>query len=134
MKVRRKPIIFEAEQFCPQTNWVKSVIAWDTIKPRDMSFGYIQTLEGKMHVQAGDWIITGVKGEQWACAPDVFEMTYEKINIFELLESVKTMEELDALRKESYEEMSKSDKDRWHAIQTAFKEAKWKVQMMAMGI
>ncbi len=25
----------------------------------------VQTLEGKMHVSPGDWIITGVKGERY---------------------------------------------------------------------
>jgi hypothetical protein len=42
-----------------------------------MSWGYIDTLEGRHHVQFGDWIITGVKGEKYPCKPDIFEMTYE---------------------------------------------------------
>jgi len=25
----------------------------------------------------GDWIITGAKGENYPCKPDIFEMTYE---------------------------------------------------------
>ena len=29
--------------------------------------------------EAGDWIITGVKGERYPCKPDVFEMTYERV-------------------------------------------------------
>ena len=35
------------------------------------------TLEGKMLADAGDWIITGVKGERYPCKPDIFEMTYD---------------------------------------------------------
>jgi len=39
----------------------------------------IETLEGKMKANKGDWIIKGVKGELYPCKPDVFEMTYEKV-------------------------------------------------------
>ena len=28
---------------------------------------YIDTLEGRMHANAGDWIITGIKGEKYPC-------------------------------------------------------------------
>ena len=39
----------------------------------------IETLEGVMKANKGDWIIRGVKGELYPCKPDVFEMTYEKV-------------------------------------------------------
>ncbi len=39
----------------------------------------IHTLEGDMKAEAGDYIITGVKGEQYPCKPDVFRQTYELI-------------------------------------------------------
>ena len=39
----------------------------------------IETLEGVMKADKGDWIIRGVKGELYPCKPDVFEMTYEKV-------------------------------------------------------
>lgn len=46
-----------------------------------MSGSYtIKTLEGRLHVSPGDWIITGVKGEKYPCRPDIFEATYEKVN------------------------------------------------------
>ena len=38
----------------------------------------IETLEGTMKANKGDWIIKGVKGELYPCKPDVFEMTYER--------------------------------------------------------
>lgn len=41
---------------------------------------YISTLEGDMIVSEGDYIIKGIKGEFYPCKPDVFEMTYERIN------------------------------------------------------
>lgn len=37
----------------------------------------IETLEGTMTGSPGDWIITGVNGEQYPCKPDIFEKTYE---------------------------------------------------------
>jgi hypothetical protein len=39
----------------------------------------IPTLEGVMVGSHGDWIIRGVKGELYACKPDIFEMTYEAV-------------------------------------------------------
>lgn len=59
MKFRKKPVIIEAYQ---------------TDKELD-----ITTLEGKMHASIGDWIITGVHGEQYPCKPDIFEKTYERV-------------------------------------------------------
>ena len=44
----------------------------------DMRLGLaIPTLEGVMLAIEGDWIIKGIKGELYACKPDIFEMTYE---------------------------------------------------------
>lgn len=37
----------------------------------------IKTLEGVMVVGWDDFIIRGVKGELYACKPDIFELTYE---------------------------------------------------------
>ena len=39
----------------------------------------IQTLEGPMHASVGDWIITGIRGEEYPCKPDVFDRTYEEV-------------------------------------------------------
>lgn len=40
----------------------------------------IQTLEGPLRAMPGDWIITGVAGEQYPCKPDVFHIYYEPID------------------------------------------------------
>ena len=37
----------------------------------------IETLEGTMTASVGDFIITGVAGEQYPCKPDVFYATYD---------------------------------------------------------
>lgn len=60
MKYRKKPVVIEAYQ---------------TDKELD-----IETLEGTMHASVGDYIITGVRGEQYPCKPDIFEQTYEPAN------------------------------------------------------
>lgn len=39
----------------------------------------IQTLEGVMSVDWGDFIIQGVKGELYPCKPDIFAATYEPV-------------------------------------------------------
>ena len=59
-KYMKKPVIVEAYQ-----------------TDKELS---IETLEGTMKANKGDWIIRGVKGELYPCKPDVFEMTYEKVN------------------------------------------------------
>lgn len=41
--------------------------------------GEIKTLEGVMQYRKGDYIITGVKGEQYACREDIFKETYELV-------------------------------------------------------
>ena len=38
---------------------------------------YINTLEGVMKANKGDYIIQGVKGEYYPCKADVFKDTYE---------------------------------------------------------
>lgn len=60
MKFRKKPIVIEAYQ----TNEEQ----------------IIQTLEGPLRAAPGDWIITGLRGEQYPCKPDIFEKTYEPVN------------------------------------------------------
>lgn len=82
-KYRKRPVVIDAVKFDPQQRpWPEGVKPWpneDGITPRDMSCGYIQTLEGQMHVMVGDWIITGVAGEKYPCKPDIFNLTYEYV-------------------------------------------------------
>jgi len=37
----------------------------------------IETLEGQMKANKGDFVICGVKGELYPCKPDIFWETYE---------------------------------------------------------
>lgn len=38
----------------------------------------IETLEGVMKANLGDYIIKGIKGEFYPCKPDIFEQSYEQ--------------------------------------------------------
>lgn len=40
---------------------------------------YVETLEGIMSCNKGDYIIIGVRGEIYPCAKEIFEETYEEI-------------------------------------------------------
>jgi hypothetical protein len=72
MEFRKKPVVIEATQWFKMGDHpaVEASLANDL-------FGWIDTLEGGHIVTPGDWIITGVKGENYPCKPDIFEMTYE---------------------------------------------------------
>ena len=59
MKFQKKPVIVDVYQ-----------------TQKDL---YIHTLEGVMHASPGDWIITGINGEQYPCKPDIFAKTYEPV-------------------------------------------------------
>ena len=48
----------------------------------------IPTLEGDMKASVGDYIITGVNGEQYPCKPNIFEKTYEPVNEDEITSQV----------------------------------------------
>ena len=39
----------------------------------------VETLEGTMRGNAGDYLICGVKGEYYPCKPDIFEATYDAV-------------------------------------------------------
>ena len=83
-KYRRKPLIIEA------VIWKASKNSWDNImamgldghcSPGEMGSDtfYIETLEGKMKADIGDYIIKGTKGEFYPCKPDIFEQIYEEV-------------------------------------------------------
>jgi hypothetical protein len=40
----------------------------------------VNTLEGSLFAQVGDWIIRGIRGEFYPCKPDIFEETYEPVS------------------------------------------------------
>jgi hypothetical protein len=42
---------------------------------------FIKTLEVSMHVSVGDYIIKGVRGEIYPCKKEIFEESYDKVEI-----------------------------------------------------
>ena len=74
MKFMKKPVVIEATQWFKMGDHPKVFMGQLSDRPR------IDTLEGPMFVDVGDWIITGVKGEHYPCKPDIFEATYEPVN------------------------------------------------------
>lgn len=92
MHYRKKPVVIEA---IINTGEWKPIIDWlDKLNgtPVRIPFGsrpsitregdgsiYIETLEGTMKADIGDYIICGVKGEFYPCKPDIFEATYERV-------------------------------------------------------
>lgn len=59
MKFRKKPVVVEAERLTERIE--------------------IETLEGVMVGNPGDWLITGIAGERYPCKDDIFRATYEEI-------------------------------------------------------
>lgn len=58
-KFRKKPVVIEAFQISAKMT--------------------VETLEGVMSGNPGDWLITGVAGEQYFCKDEIFRETYEPV-------------------------------------------------------
>lgn len=85
-KTYRKTATIEAEQFDGSPEMINR---YQIGIPRSGYIGnkpsyILYTLEGAMNLEVGDWIATGVKGEQWAIADDVFKQTYEEVESIEI--------------------------------------------------
>lgn len=92
-RFRKKPVVISAVQFqgrrdaqevleffghdFPRTASGAGIVIGDDTsgEPRVL----IQTLEGVMRADPGDWIIRGVSGEYYPCKPDIFDATYERV-------------------------------------------------------
>lgn len=104
MQYRKKPVVVEALQFFPVPAIIKTdddgrqYVATPEILPAgvvkipamtvdarerrgityDMPARYVvNTLEGQMQINPGDWLVTGVKGKKYPCRPDIFDLSYE---------------------------------------------------------
>jgi len=86
---RKKPVVIEAFKYGidPRPDWFSDkvtsnqIITYVGTDVRDPSEYYceIKTLEGIMRGDCGDYIIKGVQGEIYPCKPEIFEMTYDKV-------------------------------------------------------
>lgn len=83
-KFRKKPVVIEAWR---HTNgnlvprWLSAAMADGRVwyQGGDAPYFTIETLEGEMRADVGDWIICGVKGELYPCKPDIFAMSYDLV-------------------------------------------------------
>jgi hypothetical protein len=85
MKYRKLPVIVEAIKYQAElgNNRVINWLSQQKANITDWLFFdgeiTIPTLEGKMKVSDGDFIIKGINGEFYPCKPDIFDKTYEPI-------------------------------------------------------
>jgi hypothetical protein len=75
-KFRKKPITITAELYSESAD-IKGVCNKSIIGC--VMGPHLHTLEGPLHISEGDWIITGVRGEQYPIKPDIFMETYEQV-------------------------------------------------------
>jgi hypothetical protein len=92
MKFRKKPVVIEAYLYDGDAEkafeWVRDLERKDTTTYLEYScFNgvatrgklYACTLEGRMEIPVGNFIICGVRGELYSCEPNIFQQTYEPI-------------------------------------------------------
>ena len=88
-KYRKKPVVIEAIQNDGDIQTITDILDWINGGPGATGAGtyeltgknqlsiFIDTLEGSMRADVGDYIIRGVNGEFYPCKPDIFAKTYE---------------------------------------------------------
>lgn len=83
LQTYRKVTTIKAEQF---DETAEAILSYNIIpKARFISVAHneapwlLPTKEGYMSLKKGDWIATGVDGEHWAIANDIFKRTYERV-------------------------------------------------------
>jgi hypothetical protein len=87
-RFRKRPVVIDA--WCidfdsAKPDWVAHAFDRDLSQTGALDWDpageglWINTLEGAMVGAIGDMLIRGVKGELYACKPDIFYMTYEPV-------------------------------------------------------
>lgn len=76
---RKKPVVIDAIQFDGTLASLEGFPIPEISQELGSKNVHIETLEGTMIAQPGDWIIRGVKGEFYPCKPDIFAATYEPV-------------------------------------------------------
>ena len=97
IKIYRKTATIKAEQFDPEngvipdgvfdkefehtTSGMISAMVNELQTGNPAHNWHIKTLEGDLKVNTGDWIATGIKGEHWPIADNVFKKTYVELPV-----------------------------------------------------
>jgi len=96
-KFCKKPLVIEAMQWDGTRTRAREISTWaseysptfvisqdeDDFEAEDGWWLTIETLEGSMSVDIGDWVIRGAIDEFYPCKPDVFEATYEYVSFID---------------------------------------------------
>jgi hypothetical protein len=81
-RYRKKPVVIDAIRFTgSNTDEIAELLQWEVVEDGDKYATelIIETLEGNMTAQVGDWVVRGIKGEGYPVKPDIFEATYELV-------------------------------------------------------
>lgn len=78
-KYLKRPVVIEAVQWTGSNIGEVVAFAGQAAIPVDETGVVINTMEGPLLAQRGWWIIKGIKGEFYPCAPDVFDATYDTV-------------------------------------------------------
>jgi hypothetical protein len=81
-RYRKRPVVVEAAQIDSNDyDGMCEIAAWCGGHTVDDALHVlaIDTLEGEMYADPGDWIIQGVAGEFYPCKPDIFAVLYEQV-------------------------------------------------------
>ena len=88
---RTRPMTFEAHCFKldgTEPEWLKAALGdrkgWRQGWSNNIPYVMATTPEGPMRVNFGDWIIRGVNGKLAVCKPDIFEATFERVQVEEV--------------------------------------------------
>ena len=83
-KYRKKPVVIEAVRFTGGKGNANEILNWVNGSGGEASFDrdaiQIQSLEGRMLANTGDWVIKGIKGEFYPCKDDIFRQTYDSVD------------------------------------------------------
>lgn len=97
MKYRKKPVIIEAIQvphrfsnnqkdypkWFVEANENETIVVYKGMMTQEVKYVEIETIDGTMTCDVGDYIIKGIAGELYPCKKDIFEKTYEKVEELE---------------------------------------------------
>ncbi|MET9150060.1 hypothetical protein ABZX82_02075 [Streptomyces griseoflavus] len=79
-RYRKKPVEIEAVQFTDAASADRIRAEFGDGVRFDLGCLLIDTLEGTMRANLGDWIVRGVQGELYPVKPDIFAATYEAVD------------------------------------------------------
>ena len=79
IKIYRKTATIKAEQFDGSQKMIEK---YNITPPMPLDPDYtINTLEGDVVLGVGDWIATGINGEHWPIADNIFRKTYAELPV-----------------------------------------------------